>query len=88
MTTAKQQKRSRSSRSTVKAMLHKIRWSPAEKRQRRAALKFFRRWLNEVDSWKAHPRYLGMTFPGVKDGDRLAEELVQFAQDVAAEPIV
>lgn len=30
---------------------------------------------NEVDSWKKHPRYLGVTFPGVKDGDRLAEEL-------------
>lgn len=90
MTTAKQQKRSRASRSTVKAMLHqiRIRWSPAEKRQRRAAQKFFRRWLNEVDSWKKHPRYLGVTFPGVKDGDRLAEELVQFARDVAAEPIV
>lgn len=47
MTTAKQQKRSRASRSTVKAMLHQIRilWSNAEKRQRRAAQKFFRRWL-------------------------------------------
>jgi len=88
MTTAKPQKRSRASRSTVKAMLHQIRGSPAEKRQRRAAQKFFRRWLNELDRWQTHPRYLGVTFPGVKDGDRLAEELVQFARDVVAEPIV
>lgn len=88
MTTAKQQKRSRAFRSTVRAMLHQIRWSPAEKRQRRAAQKFFCRWLNEVDSWKKYLRYLGLTFPGVKDGDCLAEELVQFARDVVAEPIV
>lgn len=84
MTTPKQHKHSRGSLSTVKAMLDKIRRSPAEKRRRRAAQEFFRRWLKEVDCWKKHPRYLGVTFPGIRDGDRLAEELVQFAQDVVA----
>jgi hypothetical protein len=85
MTTIKQKKLDRTSQSTVKAMLDKIRRSPAAKRQRRAAQKFFRRWLKEVDTWRKHPRYLGATFPGVKEGDRLAEELVQFARDVVAE---
>jgi hypothetical protein len=85
MTTPKHNKRSQASRSTVKALLDQIRSSLAEKRRRRAAQKFFRRWLNEVDRWKTHPHYLGMTFPGIKDGDRLAEELVQFARDVVAE---
>ena len=59
-----------------------VRQSPAGKRQRRAGQAFFRRWLKEVDSWKKHPRYLGATFPGIKDGDRFAEELVQLARDV------
>ena len=69
-------------------MLHQIRRGPAKKRQRRAAQTFFRRWLNKVDSWKKDARYLGVTFPGVKDGDRLAEDLVPFLRDVIAEPIV
>jgi hypothetical protein len=84
MTTPKQRKHSRGSRSTVKAMLDLIRQNPAGKRRIRAAQKFFRRWLKEVDSWKKEPRYLGITFRGIKDGDRLAEELVQFARDVVA----
>jgi hypothetical protein len=86
MTSPKQNKHSRTSRSTVKnqAMRDQIWRSPAGKRQRRAAQRVFRRWLKEVDSWKTHPRYLGVTFPGIKNGDRLAEELVQFARDVVA----
>ena len=84
MTTIKQKKHSCASRSTVKTMLDHLRQSPAWKRRRRAAQEFFRRWLKEVDDWKKRPRYLGVTFPGVKDGDRLAEELVQFARDVVA----
>src|SRR5262249_53478936 len=83
MTTTKQTKRSHDSRSTVNTMLDQLR-SPAEKRNLRAYQQFFRRWLKEVDRWKQHPRYLGVTFPGIKDGDRLAEELVQFARDVVA----
>lgn len=55
-----------------------------QQKHARAAQEFFRRWLKDVDRWKKHPRYLGITFPGVKDGDRLAEELVQFARDVVA----
>ena len=84
MTSPKQNKHSRASRSTVKnlAMLDLILQSPAGRRRIRAAQTFFRRWLKEVDSWKKHPRYLGATFPGIKDGDRFAEELVQFARDV------
>ena len=65
-------------------MLNHLRRSPAEKRKRRADQEFFRQWLKEVEGWKKHPRYLGVTFPGIKDGDRLAEELVQFARDVVA----
>ena len=84
MTTPKHNKRSRTSRSTTKAMLDQLRQSPAWKRKLRAAQKFFRGWLKKVDRWKKHPRYLGGTFPGVPDGDRLAEELVQFARDVVA----
>jgi len=74
----------RPSRPTVKAMLDQIRRSPAEKRRRRAPQTLFRRWLKEGDRWKKHPCYLGVTFPGNKDGDRLAEKLVQFARDVVA----
>ena len=84
MTTTKQQKHARASRSTIKVMREQIRRSPAEKRKRRADQEFFRRWLEKVDSWKKDPRYLGVTFPGIKDGDRLAKELVQFARDVVA----
>ena len=87
MTTPKKQhKPARTSRSTVKnqAMLDLIRQSPAGKRRIRSARAFFRRWLKEVDRWKQDPRYLGVTFPGLKDGDRLAEELVQFARDIVA----
>jgi hypothetical protein len=65
-------------------MLDLIRQSPAGKRRIQTTQKFSRQWLKEVDCWKKHPRYLGVTLPGLKDGDRLAEELVQFAQDVVA----
>ena len=58
--------------------------SPAYKRQRRAAQTVFRRWLKQVERWEKNPRYLGVTFPGITNGDRLAEELVQFARDVVA----
>jgi hypothetical protein len=47
-------------------------------------MEFFRRWLKEVDSWKKNPRYFGVTFHCSQDGNRLAEELVQFARDVVA----
>lgn len=53
-------------------------------KKRQAYREYCRQWLKKVDSWKAHPRYLGVTFPGLKDGDRLAEELVQFARNVVA----
>jgi hypothetical protein len=84
MTTVRQHKRSRDSRSTVNAMLDQPRRSPAWKRRRQAARTVFRRFLKEVDSWEKNPRYLGMTFHGIKDGDRLGEKLVQFARDVVA----
>ena len=83
MTTTKQKKRDQSP-STVNAMLDEIWRTPAKKRQLRAYQDFFRRFLKKVDRWKKHPRHLGVTFPGIKDGDRLAEELVQFARDVVA----
>jgi len=88
MTSRKQNKHSRASRSTVKnqAMLELIWQSPGGKRRISADQNFFRRWLKEVDRWKKHPRYPGVTFSGVKDGDRLTEELVQFARDVVAWP--
>ena len=73
----------RTTRSTDKVKRHQMR-SPAYKRERRFALAFFSRWLKQVDRWEKDPRYLGVTFPGIKDGDRLAEELVQFARDVVA----
>jgi len=60
--------RNRTSRSTVNTMLDQVR-SPAEKRQRRAEREFFResfrRFLKQVDRWKKHSRYLGVTFPGI-----------------------
>ena len=50
MTSPKQNKHSRASRSTVKnlAMLDLILQSPAGKRRIRAAQTFFRRWLKEA----------------------------------------
>jgi hypothetical protein len=83
-TTKKHNKPDGTSRSTVKAMRDQLWRSPAGKRQRRAAQKIFRQFLKKVDRWEKDPRYLGVTFPGIKDGDRLAEELVQFARDVVA----
>lgn len=42
-----------------------------------------RKWLKMVDSFPN-----GVTFPGLKDGDRMATELVEFIRDmVAKEPI-
>lgn len=58
-----------------------------EKREWRADQRYFREWLKKIDRWQAHPRYAGVTFPGIKDGDRAAEELVQFARDFVKERI-
>lgn len=84
MIITKKRKCDRASRSTVKAIRDQIRQSPDWKRRRQATQNFFRRWLKEVDRWKKHPHYLGIAFPGIPDGDRLAEELVQCARDVVA----
>lgn len=61
--------------------------TPQEKREWRADQRYFREWLKKIDRWQAHPRYAGVTFPGIKDGDRAAEELVQFARDFVKERI-
>ena len=61
--------------------------TPAQRREHRASQRFFRLWLKQVDRWMQQPRYTGVTFPGIKDGDRAAEELVQFARDFVKERI-
>lgn len=45
-----------------------------------------RQWLTRVDNWKLLPGYEGVTFPGLKDGDRLAEEFVQDVREMVRKP--
>ncbi len=56
-----------------------ITWSAKEKRCRQADVEKLRRWLAWVDTWKT-----GVTFPGLKDGDRKAEYLVDVNATQAA----
>jgi hypothetical protein len=41
---------------------------------------WLRSWLAKVDTW----RY-GVTFPGLKDGDRQAEDFVRMVRELVAE---
>ena len=65
-----------------------LQWTADHKRHQRAMQKWFRQWLKRVDRWEKLPGYQGVTFPGLKDGDRLAEELVAFARKFVRERIV
>lgn len=56
--------------------------SAKEKRRRQADVEKLRRWLARVDTWKT-----GVTFPGLKDGDRNAEEFVMSFQKHVTKPI-
>jgi hypothetical protein len=41
---------------------------------------WLRSWLAKVDTWRH-----GVTFPGLKDGDRQAEEFVKMVRKLVAE---
>ena len=63
--------------------------SARERRWKQARIEELRRWLTRADSWKQLPGYAGATFPGLKDGDRKAEEFIRFIRVlVAEEPLV
>jgi hypothetical protein len=76
---AKQTGRKMASQSVQKPV---ITWSAKEKRCRQADVEKLRRWLAWVDTWKT-----GVTFPGLKDGDRKAEEFVMSVRKLVAKPI-
>jgi hypothetical protein len=47
------------------------------KRHEPASVRWLRNWLKQVERWESAPRFLGWTFPDLKDGDKKAEEFLR-----------
>jgi hypothetical protein len=59
---------------------HKCALPNGQAAQERRRLESLEAWLAMVDSWPA-----GVTFPGLPDGDRKAEEMVRIIREMVSE---
>ena len=59
-----------------------LRETKRKERQHQRTREWLRKWLAMVDTWKH-----GVTFPGMPDGDRKAQEVVDYVRWTLAQPV-